>query len=253
MMISKEGEKFLIETKVYLITKGIKEEDVDAFLEDAELHLIEGEKEGKTVSDIFGDSPKEYANQLAKEMGIDRKGNYKLLLYFIVNLLAFTMMKSVFFSETDHRLSYSLIELIGYPIMIFAGIIVLIWGMRTASFKRKRIEFLIIYISGAVWFLSIFSIALLNKFYGTTFIKFTSTDSFILVGGVVLLAAVINIKFGGWFTLSYLLVPIALEYAFGMIDVSSVIGMYVQQIILFIAIYMLLQIQIKLEKREVYK
>ncbi|MCV5755027.1 hypothetical protein OFN51_40120, partial [Escherichia coli] len=81
------------------------EEDVDAFLEDAELHLIEGEKEGKTVSDIFGDSPKEYANQLAKEMGIDRKGNYKLLLYFIVNLLAFTMMKSVFFSETDHRLS----------------------------------------------------------------------------------------------------------------------------------------------------
>ena len=96
-----------------------------------------------------------------------------------------------------------------------------------------------------------FSIALLNKFYGTTFIKFTSTDSFILVGGVVLLAAVINIKFGGWFTLSYLLVPIALEYAFGMIDVSSVIGMYVQQIILFIAIYMLLQIQIKLEKESI--
>lgn len=49
MKISKEGEKFLIDTKVYLITKGMKEEDVDAFLEDAELHLIEGEKEGKTV------------------------------------------------------------------------------------------------------------------------------------------------------------------------------------------------------------
>lgn len=44
MKISKESEKFLIDTKVYLITKGIKEEDVDAFLEDAELHLIEGEK-----------------------------------------------------------------------------------------------------------------------------------------------------------------------------------------------------------------
>lgn len=47
MKISKEGEKFLIDTKVYLITKGIKEEDVDAFLEDAELHLIEGRKKGK--------------------------------------------------------------------------------------------------------------------------------------------------------------------------------------------------------------
>lgn len=44
MNVSKEGEKFLIDTKVYLITKGIKEEEVNAFLEDAELHLIEGEK-----------------------------------------------------------------------------------------------------------------------------------------------------------------------------------------------------------------
>lgn len=77
MMISKEGEKFLIDTKVYLITKGIKEEDVDAFLEDAELHLIEGEEEGKTVSDIFGDSPKEYAEELAKEMEKDKGGSNK--------------------------------------------------------------------------------------------------------------------------------------------------------------------------------
>ncbi len=51
---------------MYLTTKGMKEEDVDAFLEDAELHLIEGEKRGKNVEDIFGDSPKEYANQLVK-------------------------------------------------------------------------------------------------------------------------------------------------------------------------------------------
>ncbi|WP_088350509.1 DUF1129 domain-containing protein [Bacillus cereus] len=250
-MLSNEGQKFLDDTQGYLRTKGIREADIISFIEDGEVHLIEGEKRGKSVNDIFGHAPKEYANQLAKEMEVDKKGNYKLLLYFIINLLAFTMMKSVFFSEIDHRLSYSLIELIGYPIMIFVGIIVLIWGMRTASFKRKRTEFLIMYISGAMWFLLIFSIALLNNFYGTTFIKFTSTESFILVGIVVLLAAVTNIKFGGWFTLSYLLVPIVLEYVFVMIDVSSIIGMYVQQIILFIVIYMLLKIHIKLEKRKV--
>ena len=61
MQVSKEGEKFLVDMKVYLLTKGIKEEDVNNFIEDAELHLIEGEKEGKTVTDIFGDSPREYA------------------------------------------------------------------------------------------------------------------------------------------------------------------------------------------------
>ncbi|EJQ48728.1 hypothetical protein IEQ_03400 [Bacillus cereus BAG6X1-2] len=78
MQIFKEGEKFLIDTKVYLITKGIKEEDVDAFLEDAELHLIEGEKKGKTVSDIFGDSPKAYAEELAREMEKDKSGSIKV-------------------------------------------------------------------------------------------------------------------------------------------------------------------------------
>ena len=51
---------------------------MDAFLADAELHLIEGEKEGKTVSDIFGDSPKEYAEELAKEMEKDKSGSIKV-------------------------------------------------------------------------------------------------------------------------------------------------------------------------------
>lgn len=74
MQISKEGDKFLIDTKVYLLTKGIKKEDVNAFLEDAELHLIEGEKQGKTVRDVFGDSPKEFAKQLASEMEVDKRG-----------------------------------------------------------------------------------------------------------------------------------------------------------------------------------
>ncbi len=39
------------------------------FLEDAELHLIEGEKEGKTVSDIFGDSPKRVCGRISERDG----------------------------------------------------------------------------------------------------------------------------------------------------------------------------------------
>ena len=59
---------------------------MDAFLEDAELHLIEGEKEGKTVSDIFGDSPKEYAEELAKEMERDKGGSIKTILGMIIGI-----------------------------------------------------------------------------------------------------------------------------------------------------------------------
>ncbi|MED2635544.1 hypothetical protein P4216_28170, partial [Bacillus thuringiensis] len=89
-MLSNEGQKFLDDTQGYLRTKGIREADIISFIEDAEVHLIEGEKRGKSVNDIFGHAPKEYANQLAKEMEVDKKGNYKLLLYFIINLLALT-------------------------------------------------------------------------------------------------------------------------------------------------------------------
>lgn len=38
--VSKEGEKFLIDTKVYLLMKGRKGEDIESFLEDAELHYF---------------------------------------------------------------------------------------------------------------------------------------------------------------------------------------------------------------------
>lgn len=99
MKISKEGEKFLIDTKVYLITKGIKEEDVDAFLEDAELHLIEGEKREKTVSDIFGDSPKEYAEELAKEMEKDKSGSIKSILGMIIGIGGYWLLTNILFGS----------------------------------------------------------------------------------------------------------------------------------------------------------
>ena len=78
------------------------------------------------------------------------------------------------------------------------------------------------YITSVLWFLSIFSIVLLNSFYGTTFIQFTAIESFSLVGIVFLSAAIINVQFGGWFTLFYLLVPIALECIFVMLDLSGI-------------------------------
>ena len=43
-MLSNEGQKFLDDTKGYLRTKGIREADIISFIEDAELHLIEGKQ-----------------------------------------------------------------------------------------------------------------------------------------------------------------------------------------------------------------
>lgn len=73
-MLSNEGQKFLDDTQGYLRTKGIREADIISFIEDAEVHLIEGEKRGKSVNDIFGHAPKEMQINLPKRWKLIKKG-----------------------------------------------------------------------------------------------------------------------------------------------------------------------------------
>ena len=51
--ISKQGEQFILDLNLYLISTGKSEKEIKEFIEEAEEHLILGEKEGKTVEDIF--------------------------------------------------------------------------------------------------------------------------------------------------------------------------------------------------------
>ena len=62
--MSREGEKFIEDLNLYLISTGKSEKEIKEFIEEAEEHLILGEKEGKTIQDIFGSSPEEYAESI---------------------------------------------------------------------------------------------------------------------------------------------------------------------------------------------
>lgn len=96
-MLSQESRDFLANTGTYLTAKGISEKDIESFLEDAELHLTEGEKRGKNVEDIFGDSPKEYANQLVKEMQVDYKRNLGWLATAVMSILCYWTIPDLYF------------------------------------------------------------------------------------------------------------------------------------------------------------
>ena len=39
--------------RLFLAAKSVKESDIESFIEDAELHLIEGESDGKSVEEIL--------------------------------------------------------------------------------------------------------------------------------------------------------------------------------------------------------
>ncbi len=46
-MLSNEARKFLLDMRLFLTAKSVKESDIESFIEDAEIHLIEGESEGE--------------------------------------------------------------------------------------------------------------------------------------------------------------------------------------------------------------
>ena len=56
-MLSNEARKFLLDMRLFLTAKSVKESDIENFLEDAELHLIEGESEGEECRRYFRKLP----------------------------------------------------------------------------------------------------------------------------------------------------------------------------------------------------
>ena len=206
MQVSKEGEKFLIDTKVYLITKGIKEEDVDAFLEDAELHLIEGEKKGKTVSDIFGDSPKAYAEELAKEMEKDKSGIIKSILGMIIGIGGYWLLTNILFNNPNHEFMLTNIQLIGYPIvlMIVGGILFL----RGASFQRSMLKKGLLLFGAVILTYLPVLIMFLKDWYSFPSYEVPQLGRYLIGGVMLVITTIVNVRSLGWSGLFVLGIPI---------------------------------------------
>ncbi|HDR7770268.1 TPA: DUF1129 domain-containing protein [Bacillus paranthracis] len=250
MRISKEGEKFLIDTKVYLITKGMKEEDVDAFLEDAELHLIEGEKEGKTVSDIFGDSPKEYAEELAKEMEKDKGGSIKSILGMIIGIGGYWLLTNILFESPNHEFTLTNVQLIGYPIVLMITIVGIIFAFKMSSFKSKIKEFSIIYVAALLPILLLVLLMFMNKWYGTSVLQLTTIQSYILAGVILLVLLIGEAYILGWIGILTVIVPLFIMFVFkGLGEKSPYMGM-LESLLLYGSLYVLMRWSFKNEERK---
>ncbi|OOZ77533.1 hypothetical protein BHL35_21670 [Bacillus cereus] len=250
MQISKEGEKFLIDTKVYLITKGMKEEGVDAFLEDAELHLIEGEKEGKTVSDIFGDSPKEYAEELAKEMEKDKGGSIKSILGMIIGIGGYWLLTNILFESPNHEFTLTNVQLIGYPIVLMITIVGIIFAFKMSSFKSKIKEFSIIYVAALLPILLLVLLMFMNKWYGTPVLQLTTIQSYILAGVILLVLLIGEAYILGWIGILTVIVPLFIMFVFkGLGEKSPYMGM-LESLLLYGSLYVLMRWSFKNEERK---
>ncbi|KIV70554.1 membrane protein, putative [Bacillus mycoides] len=250
MQVSKEGEKFLIDTKVYLITKGIKEGDVDAFLEDAELHLIEGEKKGKTVSDIFGDSPKAYAEELAKEMEKDKSGSIKTILGMIIGIGGYWLLTNILFESPNHEFTLTNVQLIGYPIVLMITIVCIIFAFKMSSFKSKIKEFSIIYVAALLPILLLVLLMFMNKWYGTPVLQLTTMQSYILAGIVLLVLLIGEVFILGWIGILAVIVPLLIMFVFKELGKQNPYWGILEALLLYGSLYVLMRWSLKNEEKK---
>nr|WP_113708512.1 MULTISPECIES: DUF1129 domain-containing protein [Bacillus cereus group] len=247
MMFSKEAQKFLDDTTVYLVTKGIKKEDIDSFIEDAKLHLIEGEKEGKTVADIFGDSPEVYAEELAKEMELDKKENMNLFTFFIIGVLAYWSVPDLLFHGVNEPVSISLISLIGYPIVLAVSIPMGIIAFRKSAFITSKLkEFSIIYICISLLPIAlIVFVMLLNKWYGPPLFYLSPVQSYLLGGLLLCVVAIINLRLASWMGLLQVGVLFTIMFVFECTAIKDTNFGALEPLFLYGSLILLMKIDLK--------
>ncbi|MDW3035382.1 MULTISPECIES: DUF1129 domain-containing protein [Bacillus cereus group] len=252
-MLSNEARKFLLDMRLFLTAKGMKESDMESFIEDAELHLIEGEIDGKSVEEIFGSSPKEYANELVKVMERDRQETWKQIGFTVMNIVSFWIIASILIVNNG-LLQLSLIQCVGYSLSLILVVI-------GPNFLLRKMTFVTSFTKTwfSMWFLVMIApmflmgvVTVLDVIYPTKLFTFTQMQSYILAGGIFIITVAINIYFDGWFKNLYLIIPLSIMLLFKTFTSEDLVPMLFQIICLYGSLFILifLEIMMKTNRRE---
>lgn len=252
-MLSNEARKFLLDMRLFLTAKSVKESDIESFIEDAELHLIEGESDGKSVEEIFGSSPKEYANELVKVMERDRQETWKQIGFTVMNIVSFWIMASILIVNNG-LLQMSLIQCVGYSLSLILVVIGPNFLLRKMTFVTSFTKTWFV-----MWSLVIIApmfligaVTILDVIYPTKMFIFTQMQSYILAGGIFIITVAINIYFNGWFKNLYLIIPLSIMLLFKTFTSEDFVPMLFQIICLYGSLFILifLEIMMKTNRRE---
>ncbi|ARK32375.1 HAAS domain-containing protein [Halalkalibacter krulwichiae] len=197
MKLSLESEKFLQDLRGYLFTKGVKHEEVDDFIQEAEGHLLEGEQHGKNVQQIFGCTPKEYANDLVKAMGASFRRPFALISQIVLILISYQISTT----GLTENLSFTFVELVGYPLVYIGFLLVVGIGVRIASFKGRKLQDLVLVISVAIGMLAMVAVFLVNSRIAEPFIVLGSSGSLVVTGIFLSIFLIMIQRLLGWFGL----------------------------------------------------
>jgi uncharacterized membrane-anchored protein len=106
-MLSKKSEQFLTELRLFLISKGKNDNEINEITEELEVHLLEAEAAGKDVSHIIGESPKQYMKSIGESMKTDFRQLAVLVPMAVLLLAAYISLGPAI--EGKFSLSFSII------------------------------------------------------------------------------------------------------------------------------------------------
>ncbi|MED1750026.1 MAG: HAAS domain-containing protein [Bacillota bacterium] len=178
-MVTKETRHILLELKLYLISKGKNEDEIDEVMDELTTHAVESEKDGKSGEDIFGGDPRGFADELAKELS----RHYKDWVPFVSAFLIGSLFYMILADAVSQSLSYSWYALIGYPLILVANVIITIVMFRASAFQTSRRAFFYFWILGIFQLTAMITVKLLDQKLGTPLLVLTSSQRW----GVILL------------------------------------------------------------------
>lgn len=199
MKVSQESQNFLENLRLYLFSSGKSEKDIEDIIGELEDHLHEAEKKGKNVEDITGQTPKQYMEQLANELPIDVKGLLKYIPVIMLGGFSYVVIGDAI----PEGLEYSLLELIGYPIIFILFLLITATAFKyVASTKiSKTKEWLIFAIIGFTPISLFVALIYLNRFYETPSVQFGTAGNIIAVTFALMVFIAISIWSKTWISI----------------------------------------------------
>ncbi|WP_163529505.1 DUF1129 family protein [Halobacillus ihumii] len=190
MTLSNQSREFLENLRLYLVSSGKNEEDIEDIVNELGDHLSEAEKQGKSVQDIVGQSPKEYMEQLGGEMRIDSKSIVKYGIFLLVGALSYILLGDVI----NGGVELSVMQAVGYPIIfcLFVGLIVGVFRNLASSQPGKIKQWTLLGILGIVPLLLLLCLIMLNEAYKTPTIQFS--DAANILTAVIAVAVFIGMS-----------------------------------------------------------
>ena len=144
-LLTEENEKYYSNLLLYIRTKlSLSEQQSEEVLMEMLDHLLEGQQEGKTARDIFGNDPKSYADEIISHLPEEEKRNtFKFMSQLAVNLLGwFLVIRSIvllIISQADSRVFIipTIIIIVLIALMIKIGVKVFFSLIHKSLFNEK--------------------------------------------------------------------------------------------------------------------